>query len=256
MKTFLAFLKKELLEVVRTGKLIIILAVFVLLSASSPALTWVTPIIMDLAADELAAAGMAGIEIQVDALTSWAMYFENIAMAMIVFAFVFGSSFTKEYSKNTLILVLTKGFERYKIVIAKAVMMLSLWTVSYWIAFAVTYVGNDLLWDNSVAVGLWPAVLGWWVYGLFIVALIVLFSSVMKGYIGVLLGTGGVVFALTIIDIIPKASKFTPMGLLNYGELLVGAKEMSDIIPALIITLVVTVAAIGASIPLMNRREI
>lgn len=42
-------------------------------------------------------------------------------------------------------LVLTKGLSRYKVVLAKAMLLLSLWTVGYGICFAITYGLHALL---------------------------------------------------------------------------------------------------------------
>lgn len=48
-----------------------------------------------------------------------------------------------------LVLTLTKGFERYKVVIAKSLMLLLLWSVCYWTCFAITYGYNALFWTQA-----------------------------------------------------------------------------------------------------------
>jgi len=43
--------------------------------------------------------------------------------------------FTEQLRSGTLVLSLTKGLERYKIVISKTVMITVLWSICYWMCF-------------------------------------------------------------------------------------------------------------------------
>ena len=79
--------------------------------------------------------------------------------------FLYSGIFTKEYETNTLILILTKGLSRYKVVFAKFFVMFTMWTIGYLLCFAVTYGYNAFFWDNSIAVGLLPAMVHWWLFG-------------------------------------------------------------------------------------------
>ena len=124
--------------------------------------------------------------------------------------FLYSGIFTKEYETNTLILILTKGLSRYKVVFAKFFVMFTMWTIGYLLCFAVTYGYNAFFWDNSIAVGLLPAMVHWWLFGVWIIGLIVLFSVLVKSYTGVLLGTGGSVLGVYLISFFPKAWKYTP----------------------------------------------
>ncbi len=89
--------------------------------------------------DSMAENGLIVTNVQVDALTSWTQFFKNIPIVLIAFVLIYSDIFTKEYKSGTLLLVLTKGLSRYKIVLAKTVLLLSLWTVGYGICFAITY---------------------------------------------------------------------------------------------------------------------
>lgn len=50
-------------------------------------------------------------------------------IVLIVFVFLYSGIFTKEYETNTLILILTKGLSRYKVVFAKFFVMFTMWTI-------------------------------------------------------------------------------------------------------------------------------
>lgn len=107
-----AFLKKELLEAVRTGKLLIITLLFLLFGIMNPAIAKLTPWMMELFADSMTDSGLVLTDISVDAMTSWTQFFKNLPIALIAFVLIFSDSFTKEYNSGTLLLLLTKGLSR------------------------------------------------------------------------------------------------------------------------------------------------
>ena len=78
MKQFLTFTKKELLEQLRTGKLLILTILFILFGIMNPAMAKLTPWIMEISADRLAESGMILQKTEVNALTSWAQFFKNM----------------------------------------------------------------------------------------------------------------------------------------------------------------------------------
>lgn len=256
MKTFFAFLKKELLESVRRKRVLIFGIVFAAFGVLSPFMAWLTPILYDLFAAALEESGMTITAISVDATTSWVQFFGNVPVALIVIFFVYCGNFTKEYSSGTLVLVLTKGLSRFKVVLAKCIVMLGLWTVGYWLCFAITYVANDILWDNSVCVSIASPVINWWIFGVFVISIVVLFSVIAKGYVGVMLGAGGVVFGLTILSIIPKVNEFLPTALMNYTNLLIGVETAADYIAPALITVALSIGCIIAAIPLFNKKQL
>jgi len=256
MKTFLAFFKKELLESLRRKRVLILGIIFVVLGFLGPFMTWVTPILFELLSAELEGSGMAITSLTVNAVTSWAQFFENISMAMIAFFFICCGSFTKEYSSGTLILVLTKGLARFKVLLSKLSIMALLWTGSYWVCFFITYACNAVLWDNGAAENLALTAINWWVFGIFIVCLIVFFSAVAKGYVGVMLGGAGTVFGFLILSIIPRVSEYFPTALMNYSSLLLGLQSAVDYIAPLIITLGLSAACIIFGIRIFNKKEL
>ena len=175
MKPLLAFMKKEYLEAARTGKILILVLLFVLFGLMNPAIAKLTPWMMEMFSDSMAESGFIFTEIQVDAMTSWTQFFKNIPMALIAFVLIFSDIFTKEYRTGTLLLILTKGLSRYKVVLAKALLLLSLWTCGYGICFAITYGYNDYFWDNGIANSLFFSAAAWWLFGVWVICLIVLY---------------------------------------------------------------------------------
>lgn len=256
MKSLLAFMKKEYLEVARTGKIVILLLLFVLFGIISPAIAKLTPWMMATLSDSMAESGFIVTDIQVNALTSWTQFFKNIPIALIAFVLIFSDLFTKEYKSGTLLLVLTKGLSRYKVVFAKAVLLLLLWTIGYGICFGITYGYNAYFWDNSIINELFFSVTIWWLFGVWVICLIVLFSSLLQNNAGVILCVGGTVLLAYLLSILPKVKAYSPTVLLNINSILTGAEEIDAYVKAIIITVFLCIVCVAVSIPIVNKRQI
>ncbi len=256
MKSFIAFIKKEITEQIRTGKLLFLLIIFVLLGIMNPAVAKLTPWLFEMFSDSLAESGMIITEVTVSAMDSWVQFFKNMPIGLIAFILIESSIFTKEYSSGTLVLSLTKGLSRYKVVLSKAAVMSVLWTVGYMLCFSITYLYNSYFWDNSVAKNLVFSVVCWWLFGLFTVALTVLFSVIFSSNTGVLGCTGGVVLVSYIVGLLPKADKYLPTYLTDGNSLIYGIEESNDYTKALIITVMVTIICFAASLPIFNKKTL
>lgn len=256
MKPLLAFIKKESLEAVRTGKIIILALLFVLFGIMNPAIAKLTPWMMEMLSDTMAEGGLIVTDIQVDAMTSWTQFFKNIPMVLIAFVLIFSDIFTKEYKSGTLLLVLTKGLSRYKVVLAKTALLLSLWTVGYGICFAITYGYNAYFWDNSIANNLFFSVTIWWMFSIWVICLIVLFSSLLQNNTGVTLCVGGTVSLAYLLSIIPKVKAYSPTVLMNTNSILMGVEEIDVYIKAIVITVFLCIICVAVSIPIVNKRQL
>ena len=163
MRALFAFIKKEWLEQIRSSRLVILGIVFVLFGIMNPAIAKLTPWIFEVMAESLEESGMIVTTVEVDAMTSWVQFFKNVPMALIVFVLMESNIFTKEYQSGTLVLALTKGLHRYKVVLSKAAVLVIMWTGLYWMHAEITYVYNDYFWDNSIVENLLVSVIHWWI---------------------------------------------------------------------------------------------
>lgn len=256
MKPLLAFMKKEYLETVRTSKFIILMLLFVLFGIMNPAIAKLTPWMMEMLSDAMAESGLLVTKIQVDAMTSWTQFFKNIPMALIAYVLIFSDIFTKEYKSGTLLLVLTKGLPRYKVVLAKTVLLLSFWTFGYGLCFAITYGYNAYFWDNGIAHNLFPSVAIWWLFGVWVICLIVLFSSLLQNNTGVSLCIGGTVLLAYLLGILPKVQAYSPTMLMDSSSLLMGTEEIGTYIKAIVVTAVLCIVCVAVSIPVINKKQL
>lgn len=251
-----AFLKKELLEQVRTGKLLILGILFVLFGIMNPAVAKLTPWLLEAFADSMAQGGMTITLSEVTAMDSWVQFFKNIPMALIAFVLIEGSIFTKEYHSGTLLLALTKGLERHKVLAAKGLVLTILWTLGYWLCYGITYAYSAYFWDNSVAQNLTLSVLCWWVFGLWVIGLVVLFSTLAKDNTLVLMGTGGMVLASSLLSFFPKLQKFLPTQLSDGNSLIYGLADGDKYMAALAIAAGMAVVCYAVSIPIFNKKQL
>ncbi len=256
MKTWMAFMKKEWMEQIRSSRLLILGLIFLVFGIMSPLMAKLTPWAMEMAAESMEEMGLAVVEVKVDAMTSWSMFYENVAMALIAFVLLQSNIFTKEYQTSTVILALTKGLERYKVVLAKTIVLISTWTAGYWLCYGVTYMYNAYFWDNSIASHLGMADVYWGLIGIWVIALMMLFSVISSSNSMVLLGTGGIFFAIYLLSLIPKLTEYMPTQLMGGMNLLMKATEPSDYIKALIVAGITMIVCFIISIPLFNKRRL
>ncbi len=254
MKSLIAFIRKETLEQLRTGRLMIIAIVFILFGIMNPAVAKLTPWLLDILADSLAESGMMVTTVTVSAMDSWVQFFKNIPMALIAFILIESSIFTKEYQTGTLVLSLTKGLQRYKVVISKGVVLTVLWTAGYWLCFGITYGYNAFFWDNSVAQNLIFSGVCWWLFGLWVISLMIVFSTFANSNTGVLAGTGGVVCASYLLGLFPKLSEYLPTLLTDGNSLIYGIVEAKTYMVSLVIVIAASIVCLAISIPIFDKK--
>lgn len=223
-----AFMKKEWMEWNRTGRALILLLVFALFGIMNPAFAKLTPWMMEMMSESLADAGLVTSSVQVDALTSWAQFYKNLPVQLIIFVLIISGNFTTEYEKETLILVFTKGLPRKSVLTAKAAFLFGSWTVFYAVCFGITYGYNAYFWDNGIAENLFFAAVCSWLYGIWVIALLIFFSGVSKSSPQVLLGTGGAAMGVYLLGMFPKLDDLLPSRLMNGMALLQNTYSPKD----------------------------
>ena len=256
MRAFLTFFKKEMLEGLRSGKLLFLGILFFAFGIMNPAIAKLTPFLMEMLSDSLAENGMVVTGVTVNALTSWTQFFKNIPMALIVFAVAYGGTLTKECESGTLILVLSRGVARHRVLLAKWANLLVVWSGGYWLCYGVTYGYSAYFWDNGVAKGLIPAALHWWLFGVLTVCLMMLFSTLLRNYAGVLLSTGASVLAMYLVGLLPKAKYASPAALMNSAALLIGAEPFARYRAAIWLAVGCCVACVAVAIPAFHKKQL
>ncbi len=251
-----AFLRKEWMEWSRTGRFLILLSVFTVFGIMNPALAKMTPWMMETMSGSLAETGIMTTEITVDAMMSWTQFYKNFPMELIIFVLVCSGIFTSEYEKGTLIPVVTKGLPRKKILASKAVLLYGMWTILYFLGFGITYGYNAYFWDNGIAGNLFFAAFCTWLYGMWVVALLICFSAAGRSSSQVLLGTGGAAMGAWLLGMFPKFDSILPGKLMDGMELLTKAGERGDYYAGAAVAAGMILLCMGAAVVCFDRKQL
>lgn len=253
MKQLKAFAKKEFLDQVRTGKLLILAIVFCIFGIMNPAIAKLTPWMLELMSEQLVESGMVITGVEVNALTSWTQFFKNMPIALIIFVVMFSSILTAEYQKGTLINVITKGLKRWKILASKLGIMIVFWTVGYLLTFGITYAYNAYFWDNSIVRNLFLAVFFYYLAGLWLITVILPASVFFKGTSAVTLSVGAAFMVSYLLGFIPDLKEYMPTFLMNSNELLADVVNGKTCLTAVLITVFLIVFNIVVAIVVFDK---
>jgi ABC-2 type transport system permease protein len=254
MRAYIAFTKKEFMENLRSYKILIMAAVFLLFGIMSPALAKVMP-------DLLKTAIPAGMKINIPtptALDSWGQFFKNVGqMGLLVLVIVFCGIMANEFSRGTLINMLTKGLKRSTVIFSKFTAATVIWTLSYLLCYIITYFYTAYFWKMAGMHHIFLTFFSLWLFGVFLITLVILGGTLFKTIYGSLLLTGGAVTVMMLINIAPKLHKYNP-GILasDNMSLLTAQKDVSDFTPALIICAVCIVAFVTISVLVFNKKQV
>ncbi|NLO09703.1 MAG: ABC transporter permease subunit [Clostridiales bacterium] len=254
MKGYLAFTKKEFVEQIRTYRLLICLSVFFLFGLMSPLLAKLLPEIlsgMDLQ-------GMVLAIPEATAMDAYAQFFKNITqMGIIVILLVFGGVISNELTKGTLINILAKGLGRHTVILAKYTAMLVLWTLALAFASLVNHGYTMYMFDTSDISNLLFSLFCLWLFGAFLLSLIILSSVLTGGNFGGLILTVVVLGGLLILDLFPKLEKVNPIYLSSHNlEFLTGALMPADALLPVLVTIALLIGNILVSISLFNHKKL
>lgn len=251
-----AFLKKEWMETVRTGRGLILLLIFVLFGIMNPAFAKFTPWMMQVMSESLEEAGLIIEAVNVDAMTSWTQFYKNIPLALIIFVLLESGNFTSEYQRGTLIPAVTKGLSRKKILAAKTIMMASLWTIGYFLCYGITFSYNAYFWDNSIASHCFFGAVCYWLFGLWVIGFMILFSAISGNNTQVLLGTGAAAVGAYLLGLFPKFSVWTPARLMDGMSLLQGIVGPGDYLAGILVSFVLFILCLLLSAAGFDRKKL
>lgn len=152
--------------------------------------------------------------------------------------------------------MITKGLSRWKIVISKSVVLLLLWSFGYWMCYGITYAYNEYFWDNSIAKDVGFASFCVYMLGVWLIALMMLMSTLFSSGSAVAVGTGGVLFVLYLLSMLPYLKEYLPTYLMGASGLLSGAGEAGDYTTALVVASGLTVVQLVFAVLMFNRKDV
>lgn len=254
MKLLLTLIKKELLEQLRTNKVIILIFTFLFVAIGSPILAKIIPKLFE-------NISMPGLTINIptptyrDAIDQFVKNISQLPTFIIVFAVA--GAISDEKAKKTLEILLTKPIKRSLFILAKF--------KSYFFTIGLLYIACALIFYtytvsifSSFAFGNF-ALLSFLIllYFLFIVSITMFGSVISKSTISsALIGFVGLIIFGTIVGSIGKISKYSTSYVLSNYKNIVESGWNKDFLPSVIVTLILIVLSFILSIYFFQRQEI
>lgn len=256
MRQFKTFTRKEFLELLRTGRLWILLCCFVLFGIMSPALAKLTPWMIGMMSEQLAESGMVVTGVEVDAVSSWAQFYKNMPMMLILFLFLFGGIFTAEYQRGTLVNMVTKGMKRQTVLLSKTMVMVLVWTGGYLSSFWITYGYTVYFWGSGGVKHVFFAAFCLFMLGLWLISVISLASSAFDTSSAVLFAVAVCFLAAYLVTLFPAAGRYSPACLAGAAGLLSGGAAPADYAAALGVSGGLAAANVVLAVVLFRRKSI
>lgn len=254
MRGFLAFTKKEFREQARTYKWLIVLSVFFLFGLMSPLLAKLTPVL-------ISSMDMGGVTLTLPkptAMDAYAQYFKNMTqMGIVVLLLIFGGTLSNELVKGTLVNILAKGLSRAAVLLSKFTAAVILWSAGFLLSAVTNYGYTVYLFGGVRVPALIFSMFCLWLFGCFIIALILLSSTLTAGSFGGLILSAVTLLILLMVNILPKAEKFNPVTLASKNTALLNGTVKGDSFYLTIgITVALTVLCLVISILIFRKKKI
>lgn len=214
MDGFSVFLRKELREMVRSNRLLVVAAVFLLLGIISPVTAKYTPELL-----KALGTGQNGVQITFPTPTvadAIAQYLKNVAGTGIFVAILLPMGMVaREKERGTAAFVLTKPVSRAAFLGAKLVALVALLGIGVLIAAVATYIYTAILFE-PVALGGFIGCTALILLSLVVYGLLTFLGSTIANSQLPAVGIGLAAWVLiSLIGISPTAAQYTPGGLLE-----------------------------------------
>ncbi len=254
MRNYLAFLKKEVLEYAKTYKLLIMLMVFAVFGITNPLMAKLLPEILG----SLMTDGIVMTLPEATAYDAWTQFFKNATqIGLIVTVILFSPVLSSELSKGTLINMLTKGLSRTAVILSKYTCMVLVWTISIALCFGLTYGYTVYLFPEGETANLLFSAFCLWMFGVFLLAILLLAATLTKSSYGSLLITGAVVVACMLVNIMPAAHRYNPISLAtdNLG-LITNAIEVPSLYCTILVSCLLSLLFLAISVLIFRKKQV
>lgn len=250
MNGYIAFVKKEFTENVKNYRLFILFFIFLIFGVASAFLAKFMPdILSSLAADMTMSSEPA-------ALDAWKQFFKNISgIGFSAFIILYGSCLSTEYSKGTLVLLVTKGLSRSAVILAKYTVAVSLMTVSYWVSFAAAYSYTAYLWKGTALSNTVLAAFGLWILGFLYLSILMVGCVIFKETFTSILFAGGIAALISLLGIIEPIAEFNPFILTTKNvDLISGTVLPSAFLIPILVAIAMSILGLLIAVKLFDKK--
>lgn len=249
---YMAFVKKEFMENTRNYRLFLLLTLFVIFGIMSPLAAKFTP---ELIATFLPS--MSELPIPV-ALDSWAQFYKNISsLGFSLMIILFSNMLSSEYDKGTLIIMLTKGLTRPKVIAAKFTVAVAMMSICYWLSFAITYGYTLYIWPDTMLPNILFAAFALWLMGILYLCILMLGCVAFRQAFTAIMLLLVVTIAISLSGIPAQISAYSPAVLSAKNlDLLSGTAQISDFVIPIFIASIIAIGCLGLAISIFNKKQL
>lgn len=191
-------------------------------------------------------------------IDSWTQFFKNLTqIGMIVLALMFSGTVNNEINKGTLINLVTKGLRRWVIIVGKMISLFFQWSICFLLTFLVTWGYTAYYFPDNKSIQLFQAVFPLWIFGLLLLSLVLLSSTIMRNSYEGLILTGGIIVILVLINLFDKLKYYNPISLVTQNlNFLQGTVDIQKYLPAILISILFFALATLLSIQIFNKKKL
>ncbi len=254
MRIFLSLIKKESMENIRTHKFLAIIVLFVFIGLISPLTAKLTPLLLKSLVPNNIEVNIANPE-EID---SWVQFFKNISqIGMFGLVMIFSNQIAKELQKGTLINLLSKGLQRFHVIISKFAISLIMWAISYGISFCITYFytgyffENTLSWNRILMASILP-----FIFGVYLISVEILGGVIIQNVVGTLLFVAVNVVMQFLLSVKTEIVKYMPIALIGKPVNLIKGIGVDDFFVPIFTTMGLIFISIVLSVIILNKKQI
>jgi len=244
--------KKEMMELYRTKKMLIIGLAFILMALASPLLAKITPELMKSLEED-------GFQVAIPDPTTIDSYTQLIQSVSQICLFtviiVFGGMIANERKKGLYTNLVNNGVKKYNFIFAKIVSQLVMVTIIYIISILLFGSYNYILFDEFIITYSLISLFMLYIYMVFIMCCVTLYSTVCKGSgMSITLGIMTALF-VGIFDLF-KFGKYMPGHLLTASlNIFSDASYLDYIYVTMGIAALISVALVALSVKMCSIKE-
>ncbi|MNJ44835.1 putative transmembrane protein YxlG [compost metagenome] len=254
MNNVIFFSKKELVEYWRTKKLIVLWIAFAALGIMSPLFAKLMPQILQSSFSDTMV-----IEVPTPtSIDSWVQFYKNISqIGIYLFIIMFSGIVNREVTKGTLINLVTKGLDRAVIIVSKNIVMCILWTLVLTTSFIITLGYTLYYFPDHESTQLLAAFLLLWMFGLFMISVILLSSTLFNSIYGSLFATIITIISLYVVSLWDKAVYWNPISLMSYNVAVVQGQELwSNFTPSIVLSVVLALLFVILAVVVLKGKKL
>jgi len=258
MNRFLTFAGKELKEMLRTKRFIVLSVVFLIFAITGPLLAryLIEFIDMMMPADD-----MASLVFEISEPTwndAYSMYYTNIIqMGIFAVILMFMGTIFDEKRRGTAALMMMKGVKHHTFILAKFAVIMLVTLVVIIIATFVVHLYTYILFEQSAVLS--DAMFGamiFWLFVLFMASITIFFSSMAKSTVTSAMLSIVAFFGVIIVDLINPINTFAPYNMANRAVSITLGGYGEHLWANVSATIGLIAALLAASIYILRKQEI